>query len=246
MRGIARIAFGVTLALSAAAVAAAEIPIRHRVVTIDVAGTVVPVPLAGRITTTGNGAALDARIFLAADLGAAQRQIEPILRARLNRDDRCGERIEVKRATVAAMAPAARVTVALSYGRSVCVTRDGKRYRTKLFEESGQMVFDITPGARDGVIVATVSVISIKAGALLSALLRDPKLLQPLVDRIANEAVIRIEALVPAAVWRIGPAFQRVAVTARDDGALGLEIVAGKRMTPAALDALVAALNGPS
>ena len=243
-----RIALGLVLVLAAPAGAAAgaEIPIRQRIVTTDVAGTAVPVPLAGWIAATGAGADLDARIVLAADLRPAQQRILPILRARLDRDDPCGERIAVRRAALTAVASAARVTAELSYGRSVCITRNGKRYRTQLIAESGRLVFDITPGARNGVIVVDVRVVAVKAGGVLGALLRDPKLLQPLADRVATEAVIRIEALVPAAIWRIGPDFRHVGVTTLAGGGLGLEIVAAKRMTPAALDALAAAINGAS
>jgi hypothetical protein len=246
MRATGRLVLGLALVLAATAGAATEIAIRHRVVTTDVAGTAVPVPLAGRIATTGTGANLDTRIVLAADLGPAQQRILPILRARLDRNNPCGDRIEVRQAALTAVPPAARVTADLSYGRSICVTRNGKRYRTKLVSDSGSLVFDVTPGARNGVITVDVRIVAVKAGGVLGALLRDPKLLQPMAERIANEAVVRIEALVPPAVWRIGPDFRHVGVTSGAGGAIGLEIVAAKWMTPAALDALAAAVNGAS
>ena len=97
MRATGWIALGLMLALAAPAGAAKEIAIHQRVVTTDVAGTKVPVPLAGRITTTPSGAAVDALIVLAADLRPAQQRVLPILRARLDRNDPCGERIATQR-----------------------------------------------------------------------------------------------------------------------------------------------------
>ena len=62
------------------------------------------------------------RLQLRADLSDLQLNVAEILRAPLTRSPRCGERIEVRQATLTPLAPAALVTATLHFERWVCPT----------------------------------------------------------------------------------------------------------------------------
>jgi hypothetical protein len=239
--------FLVLLAVLSAAVAgnaarAAEIEIPPHLVQARVDNTTVPVPVSGQVALNGAGAAVEAEVTLAADLRPVQERLTPILRARLDRDETCGDKVIVHDGSLVPVPPAVRMATRLTYGRFVCVGQGDQRIRARLFEDTATVTIEVTPSVRDGRAVVGVRIASIEAREPLRSLLNNPKLLQPAADRIAAAAVKEIERMVPAAVRRLGPVYRAVAFTALADGGLGLGIVAAHTATRAEIAQLAAAL----
>ncbi|MCP4327611.1 MAG: hypothetical protein GY791_04135 [Alphaproteobacteria bacterium] len=233
-----------TLAVATASAGAAEIPIPPRMVETQVDTARIPVAVAGRIDATGTGAAVEARVFLDADLRPVQQRVQDLLRARLDRDNPCGDRVRVEAASLTPAPPAARLSTTLTYARALCIGQNKKKIRTRLFDETGTIVVDIVPGTRDGRIVVTVKVVSVTAKSPLRQILSNPGLLQPVADRIAGDAIREIEGLVPAPIRDFAPRYTAAVFYAREGTGLGIAIEALRRTSEAELARLAALLNG--
>ncbi len=83
------------------------------------------------------------------DLGSFQENITPVLRAQLNRSDRCGERLSVERATLAPAAPSSVLNVQVHYERFGCVKALGKEVIKRLMGGNAGIEVDLSPSVEE-------------------------------------------------------------------------------------------------
>lgn len=92
---------------------------------IMVDGQSISIPASGAVSRTATPASGESgsnifRLKLVADLSDLQQNIAGILRSRINRSPRCGERIEILDATLTPLAPASLLVANLHFERWVC------------------------------------------------------------------------------------------------------------------------------
>jgi hypothetical protein len=90
----------------------------------------------------------DVNIFnleLTADLADLQQNLTSVLAAQLNKDDRCGERIVIKNATLIPAEPASIATVQLHFEQWVCAKLFGKEQVKKLVAGDATIPLKLTP-----------------------------------------------------------------------------------------------------
>jgi hypothetical protein len=141
------------------------------------------------------------RLALTVELGDLQQNLTALLRAQLNRSDRCGERLSVERASMAPDAPAAVLTANVHYERWACAKVFGKEAVKKLVGGDGIVEVKLTPSAgADGVSLAS-DVERMEADGSLGELLRTGSLGASVRDKIASsiQSAIR-KALHPSDV----------------------------------------------
>jgi len=83
---------------------------------------------------------------LTADLGELQQNLTALLSAQLDKDDRCGERIQIQRATLLPEYPASVATVQLHFERWACIKAFGKQQAKKLVAGNAVIPLKLTPG----------------------------------------------------------------------------------------------------
>ena len=83
---------------------------------------------------------------LDADLGELQENLTGLLSAQLDKDDRCGERIQIQQAALAPEYPASVATVQLHYERWACIKAFGKQQTKKLVAGNALIPLKLTPG----------------------------------------------------------------------------------------------------
>jgi hypothetical protein len=86
------------------------------------------------------------KLELVADLSDLQQNITQILRAQLDKSDRCGEHLAIQNATLTPMAPASVVLARLHFERWTCVKVFGKERPNKLVSGNGTIEVKLTPG----------------------------------------------------------------------------------------------------
>jgi hypothetical protein len=85
------------------------------------------------------------RLQLTADLTGLQEDLTPLLAAQLDKDDRCGERIAIKQATLTPAPPTAVATVQLHYERFACVKAFGKQQAKRIVAGNAVVPIRLTP-----------------------------------------------------------------------------------------------------
>ncbi len=121
LSGVARLLVVLAVAGAATGALAATARLAQRTVMVPVRDLMLPVPVSGDLTykTLGRTAVVDGK--LQADLAAAQGQSTALLRALIDRNTPCGDRIAVREGQINARAPALRVTGTADYQRTVCI-----------------------------------------------------------------------------------------------------------------------------
>jgi hypothetical protein len=112
---------GLLSSWSVAHAQAATATLPPRTVPVPLRDMLLPVPVSGDLayTTRAGTAVVQAR--LVGDLSAAQRQSTDVLRALIDRNPGCGDRLAVRDGRLGARAPALRVTGTLDYERVACM-----------------------------------------------------------------------------------------------------------------------------
>ena len=82
---------------------------------------------------------------LTADLADLQQNMNALLSAELNKDNPCGDRIEIQDATLVPIEPAALAVVHLHYERWVCVKLFGKQQTKRLLGGNAVIQMKLTP-----------------------------------------------------------------------------------------------------
>jgi len=96
--------------------------------TFEIAGQPVAIAVSGRVAARGDAAA----VTLDADLAGLQEKILPILRAQLDQDNRCGDRLSIEQATLSPEAPSALLKAMVHYEKFACAKAFGKEIVKRL------------------------------------------------------------------------------------------------------------------
>lgn len=110
------------------------------------------------------------KVELTADISDLQQNFTQVLRALLNKADRCGEQIAIRNAALTPLPPAGLVMVQLHYERWACFGRDTQN---EMAEGNGTIEVKLTPAvADDGTLRLLVEIRRIDAEGMVGELLR--------------------------------------------------------------------------
>lgn len=183
------------------------------------------------------------RLAFTADLAGLQDSITPLLRAELNRSDKCGERLSVDHAVLAPSDAAALLTVNLHYERWGCAKVFGKEAVKRLVGGNGVVVVALTPSAGpDGIGMAS-EVKKIDADGSLGEVLRSGSLGASVKEKIAasiRNAIRKCLDLKAALPPRIASAatFESVRFSGGPEGRLWISVGAALHLAPGEFQAL--------
>jgi hypothetical protein len=128
-------------------------------------------------------------VELTTDLSDLQLTVADVLRAQLNKADRCGERITIQTVALSPQAPASLVDVQLHFERWACFGRDTMN---EMVEGNGMIEVTLTPAVgEDGVFQLAAQIGRIDATGLVGELLRSGSLGEAVRDKI-KESILSI------------------------------------------------------
>lgn len=143
-------------------------------VPVKIEGQSVGVVVSGGLSQTA--ADKDLRTFrleLTADLSDLQQNITQLLRARLDQANSCGERVNVRQASLAPATPASLLVIVLHYERWTCTRMNGQPSSSELAEEDGTAEVKLTAAVGDSnALKVTAAFGRIDAGGMLAQSLR--------------------------------------------------------------------------
>ncbi len=126
------------------------------------------------------------KLKLTSDLSDLQQNIIDVLRTQLNKADRCGEQIAIRRASLTPQTPASLVVVQLHYERWACFGRDTMN---EMAEGNGTIEVKLTPAVgEDGTLRLVTGIGRVDAEGLVGDLLRSGSLGEAVRDA-AGQAV---------------------------------------------------------
>jgi len=112
-----------------------------------IANHIVAVGVSGELTQTAvEGNQRTFRLDVDADLSELQQKMTELLRDQLERSDRCGEHLEIRRAMLSPSTPASSLFVSLHFERWTCVGGYGQSTPTEVAESDGSVELRLTPG----------------------------------------------------------------------------------------------------
>ena len=186
------------------------------------------------------------RLKLTADLADLQANITAVLRAQLDRSDRCGDRIAIQSATLAPADPAALLTTRLHYERWACVKALGKQITTRLAGGDAVVKVKITPTVEAGrAVKLDPEVGEIEADGSLGELLRSGSLGEALRQKIRTSLESALEKGAAHLNATLPPAAQGYAIVRgaefKDSGAgrLAVDLVGEIRIPSAQVPSLL-------
>jgi len=130
----------------------------------------------------------DMELKLTADLSDLQQNATGLLSSALDKDERCGDRVEVENATLTPLAPALLAAVQLHYERWACVKLFGKEQTKRLIGGNAMIHMKLTPvvDAENTELRLLPEVGPISADGSLGELLRSGAVGQMLRDKIQS------------------------------------------------------------
>jgi len=147
------------------------------------------------------------RLQISGDLSDLQQNITMILRTALNREDRCGDHIDIQHAVLRPQAPSSTVVSQLHFERWKCVKILGKERPNKLVGGNGVIEIKLTPQVDEGRTLRLVPDVGrIEADGTLGELLRSGPLGNQLREKIRDSLLKAMQkgtdfkATLPAAV----------------------------------------------
>jgi len=232
----------ISFLLSIAGINAASADLTFRVppvtTTFQIADQPVAVTISGTIQGVSDAdgdAAL--RLNLDAGLSDLQRQIAPILRAQLNQDNRCGERLSVDQASLIPSAPSSLLTANVHYEKWACAKAFGKEIVKKLIGGNGVIQMRLTPAIENREAVQLrAEILSIDADGQLGEVLRSGSFGTALQEKIrktivsAIEKSTRLTESLPPAIRGVA-ALRSVQFSDAGEGRLGLNLIGEARVT---------------
>jgi len=191
-------------------------------------------------------------VRLSTDMSDLQLMIADVMRAALNRTDRCGERIEVRTAALTPQAPAGTVHAQLHYERWRCGTMFGRESMDELVEGNGTIEVKLMPAvAEDGTLRFAAQIGRVDADGLLGESLRSGALGEMLRDEI-TESVLSVlrqgedfKAALPAGTRRYAT-LQRAQFEGTGSGRLNMLLDGEIRVSNENLAALTSELKEQS
>ena len=114
--------------------------------TTRIGDRVVGLTSAGQLSQTAvDGHQRTFRLQLTADLSDLQQNILQLLRAEVDRSDRCGERVAVQQAMLSPASPVSTLFVRLHYERWICTRQGGQTSTSEIAESDGSVELKLTP-----------------------------------------------------------------------------------------------------
>jgi hypothetical protein len=130
------------------------------------------------------------KLELTADLSDLQDNMAGVLRAQLNKEDRCGEQIAIQTAALTPLPPASLVVVQLHYERWACFGRDTQN---EMAEGNGTVELRLMPAVgQDGTLTLLPETRRIDAQGLVGELLRSGSLGETLRDTITQSLLFAL------------------------------------------------------
>ena len=154
--------------------------------TIQFGDQPVVITASGVITGRPNSLEDIFRLVLTADLAELQEHIGDVLKAQLNDEERCGDRLNVTGAMLTPANPASELTVELHYERWVCVKMLGKEVNRKLVGGDGAVPVTLSPSIEGNEVKLAAEVGTIEARGALGEILRSPPVRDRLKERIGT------------------------------------------------------------
>ncbi len=163
---------------------------------ISIADQSISIPASGAISRTSVGASNENghdlfSLKLVADLSDLQQNITAILRSELTRAPRCGERIEVRQATLTPLAPASLVVANLHFERWVC-TPGQSPMEVAEGDATLEVTLTLSVGQNAGLNLAS-EITRVEADAFLRSSLRTGDLGVTLRDQIAASVLSALQ-----------------------------------------------------
>jgi hypothetical protein len=177
--------------------------IPQQTISFEVNGQPLAITAWGEVSHDSSG---PIHLGLTADLNDLQTNITALLRAQLNRSDRCGERLSVESASLGPGSPNANLTVNVHFERWGCARVLGKEVVKRLVGGNGMVVTRLTPAVGENGIVVNAEVEKIDADGSLGEVLHSGSLGASIQEKIAHsiESAIRkagnFNSLLPPAV----------------------------------------------
>ncbi len=159
--------------------------------TVTLAGQAVAVTTSGAVSKgVAEGGQNTFAVELTADMGDLQQTIADVLRAQLDKADRCGEQIGLQTATLTPQGSTGVVFAQLHYERWTCTTMFGRESMNEIVEGNGTIEVKLTPAvAEDGTLRLLAQMGRIDAVGLVGETLRSGSLGESLRDKIAESVL---------------------------------------------------------
>jgi hypothetical protein len=218
-------AFLITLVLTGAAYAGepfrlpfepftAKVPFDGREISLNVSGTAMATDL---------DTALDVKADIVVSLADLRAQIGDVIRSKVNRDDECGDRLDIHTVDLRAEPPVAMLDASAHYERWGC----GLGMKAALVKQNGDIRIRLIPVVKDDTIQVDFDVVAVKANGVLGELLRDGVAGPLIVDQLRSLfpktlTAGRLRDALPAAVRDVPAELSNVAIVDIHDGTPGI------------------------
>jgi hypothetical protein len=203
-----------------------------------------PIAITASATISGSGDTF--RIDAHADLSDLQDHITDLLRAELTRDEKCGERLSVDRATLVPAPPSSQLTAFVHYEKWACAKAFGKEIAKRIVGGNATVPVKLTPVVAANELKLTPEVGTIIADGSLGEVLRSGSFGDTLREKI-SQSILRamqkganLKATLPESVESIAR-IQTARFLVRDEDAdrLWFEILAELHMPERQLRSLI-------
>ncbi len=146
-------------------------------------------------TISGTPSAIPA-FALTIDLGDLQAHLTPMLSARLNKSDRCGDHLTVEQAAITPSAPSGLLTAHVNFERYACVKAFGKQIVKRLVGGHAVIEVNLTPSVQENNISIAADVRKMDADGSLGDLLHSSSLGDSIRDEVSDsiESVVQKSA----------------------------------------------------
>ena len=142
------------------------------------------------------------RLHIDADLGGLQDNVTAILRAELNKDDRCGERLSIQAAKLLPAPPSGTLTASLHFEKWACIKAFHKNMAKRLAGGDGIAEVHLIPEVRDGTAVRLNAELgAIQADGSIGEMMQSPAFADALREKIAKALdKVQLETAIPRAI----------------------------------------------
>jgi hypothetical protein len=188
------------------------------------------------------------QVDLTADLKDLQRNLLPLLRAEMDRNDKCGDRIALQEATLVPAAPAGLLTARLHYERYACAKALGKEIVKRLVGGNATVEVRLTPHVEDHQMVKLTAEVTVKdADGSLAEVLGSGDFGDKLRDKITTSLQKALRkatdrnATLPPALREIA-SLDEARFADNGNGALALQVLGTIRLSPDQVKGIFGAL----
>jgi len=162
---------------------------------VNIANQTVEVPISGALSQTAvQGEKRTFRLELIADLTEVQHNITELLRAQLDSSETCGQRVEIRRATLVPAAPSGLMVVQLHFERWICSRVSGQQTTNELAESEGTVEIKLAATVENGALKLAAGFGRIDASGMLLDSLQSG----PLGDDLREKAIQSVLAAAQA------------------------------------------------